>query len=1716
MNPNDLASLSDAELDEIIASAGPPAEARATTGTWTGPEKQPARSNPRMPKTPDLSALSDSELDEIISGGVQEPVNPVIENTTDTSKPLTGTIQQAEIMNVPELFDSGPYYMRNAMNPMQGAADELGTNPLTSGLMNQAGNAQRELGALQDEYDYFTRTTGGITGDNLPTAPMNPDQVKLDALLAGGLGAIDSIDRFTPTAAIRQMLGIGPFNLRKNFTAQERVQQEMEANPNAFGIYEGMGNMAAPIPGAPAQGVAKNLAGLGGRALLDALVGGGIGAGNVMTELDQMKGVKRFRNPLTGEEQNVPEINKAGEIGAGAAGGAALGGLLGLLGHGLGYGLQEKLPQFLGGARKAHNETVSKITTATPEQQALNAQAAQSRQSLDDLLAAYPDNEELKALKAQMDANTPEPSQVALQGTVSQDVSTPPAPPVQPVDELTAALDAIKNATPETLDAALAEAHKVRGKTLQKLPTKEIRGERRKEIDTKINQAHMYYKGRDVDMSPVKGSVIVHTRTDTEKLFDQPPPKPVERPVIPPERQAEIDTDVAAQEAKLAEREADQKNYPDAYRPIMRQLESDAESLHSNGNNPYPQQFSDEELDELIERYSTELMVAEQKKRVAAKRDFSYTVKTLTTEKLRREQKKVLKGKVDESAMSDAELDEAIRKASPEEAERLSEIWERRQAASEPEAPPQPEGEFRYRTPDHLGHSKAVHEPNVDVQTLRDSEFEHLKGIPNLEPAVREIVQAKADYDYTNDLMVEYARRLIDHFAPGQKELTIPGVVKLTYDEEKTLTRAAQNEIDSLRESLSTGGEPGNAASVKGLLVDNLENRLQPLPAMPATKDINSPEAQRLFQIARAIKEAQKKAKNHYLPDPKSKTLPPGIRKKHEQTIFAANAAHEAKTGEHFLVNDTVDLNHVDLNTGELKPSGEKVRGQVEYAKAQTVHVLDEVARGKVKAAEELAKTIAGKFRMEKKGNIKLLGATGLLGSLTSQAAQAADGTVQAAAHWLSTVHGDIGGVPYSLIAAMAGFLGSAKTGVAKWVVDHDNIFSVVLFNDAMDSIGWSDRGLAAVAKNPPAQLTARQQELLPKLQGYTSLETRIREAQARTHMATFGIELDPEKTSELLRALSDGTITVSDVLANGQIVAGKNASRAQKAASILGQMSDAQRRAIVTQYAMKREIHKMATEARDIFDAFMPTDQKWKHSGAQAALNAVVDATGPKNKPGIMDKTYGSAISNFMEYQFKLNTGHHAINLTDPWIAGGVAVGTKNIAKANLMLADPEIGKLFKSSNLTTSNILDRADQAAKANAAGGFALPEIKDIPTDKINADRVALGSFLQFFDEVQAGKNPTLKGYGSELNGMSQADFVKNLLGGKSTLSPELQLRAWAHMADKGSRTLGNDLFRVNGDLLTIWGKGPAVGIFLRQPARLGRLVAQDLAAGNVGGAIKMLATTAALGGSAAIPVSAQWAWSKADPEGLNQAKDWLDEHSIGRLGITGGPKLGWDPAWIVMASANPVLGNVMDLITESPKDVDGLKKSTIAMFTNWEKDPEAAKKELPEFLDNLARMGRHLGNTVAPTILGAPTRWGVKEAQSFADYLQGKQTIYAQDTVRNPVKMGFGTKKDINLDKEGIDRRVVLGEQFVPAFTYKDQTSKALAEERDTKSHDKWVQEQAKDNGAYGAFFKDLAGQKPNRKTHYRKNGQNAPYDKDTYPSDPFAFIGSLTGGKKGK
>jgi len=478
------------------------------------------------------------------------------------------------------------------------------------------------------------------------------------------------------------------------------------------------------------------------------------------------------------------------------------------------------------------------------------------------------------------------------------------------------------------------------------------------------------------------------------------------------------------------------------------------------------------------------------------------------------------------------------------------------------------------------------------------------------------------------------------------------------------------------------------------------------------------------------------------------------------------------------------------------------------------------------------------------------------------------------------------------IMASLAHRFGpQAIRNFAKWSGSH----AASIYKDTLDHIDHLDRVMASM--NGPH--TPANQKILAKgnkLNGKT-LARNIWEHNTAAVMSNWGVDW----TKNAKGVKWDGQTTKARAMAllRSRQVTSADALRG-KAGTLFEDMSQQQRDAAVgyflNQKTLAQKVNRFEAEMKAAgVEQLAQMDPNTQN--ALAAFSYLKDAIAPTSKAfedGLID-AYHKGLSNAMDFYFFLNPKHHLLNLTDSFIGGGSRTGATRIARAWQWLGtDKDIQKVFADSNIVGSYRAEQVNLASKnANSKALFQ----HDFASDRVNANRVALGSLIQFSEDN--AKRIAQTGYKGD-----SKQFVKDLFDGK--LDPTLAMDAGVHMTETLSRTLGVDPYRLNTDWLSRQKISSSLGVFVKQPARISRLAFTYAKNGEYGKLAQMIGMMAFFGGSAAIPIELKKVWENVDPNSYFQMAGFLDKYNPFSMatGMNASKKLQWGINPIGMTTTNP--------------------------------------------------------------------------------------------------------------------------------------------------------------------------------------------------------------------
>lgn len=422
-----------------------------------------------------------------------------------------------------------------------------------------------------------------------------------------------------------------------------------------------------------------------------------------------------------------------------------------------------------------------------------------------------------------------------------------------------------------------------------------------------------------------------------------------------------------------------------------------------------------------------------------------------------------------------------------------------------------------------------------------------------------------------------------------------------------------------------------------------------------------------------------------------------------------------------------------------------------------------------------------------------------------------------------------------------------------------------------------------ALRSNLLFQDTLNRIEALDQILG-TDVAKQIWAHQGAIMNASFGIKIDSATRAQAMSELRNGGRQALDDALSGT------------PGTVFENIPKDVRRSLVDYQKIQTNLKGLIDSHLEDVELFAQTNESLPKNFKSMvdALHYIKKQLGPQERTSDFEDLVNKGMSNFMDYHFYLNPAHHLTNLTDMFISGGARVGPMNLLRSIKLLApggNAGLKELMRHSNLTGGF---EAEQLNTAVAAGkkGF---KIKDFGSDKINADRVALGAVLQYAQT----KGKALGWEGSDVQ------FAEDLFSGK--LNPEVAVDAYTDLAEKLSRTLGVDPLKVNTDILSSTRMGKYMAVFVKQPARVSNLLVNYLANGQNKQFYMMLGAMALVGGRAALPSDAGYLWENVDPESYFAAAAMLDKLEVYQhiTGKTISPKVQWALVAPTLSSSDPL-------------------------------------------------------------------------------------------------------------------------------------------------------------------------------------------------------------------
>lgn len=423
----------------------------------------------------------------------------------------------------------------------------------------------------------------------------------------------------------------------------------------------------------------------------------------------------------------------------------------------------------------------------------------------------------------------------------------------------------------------------------------------------------------------------------------------------------------------------------------------------------------------------------------------------------------------------------------------------------------------------------------------------------------------------------------------------------------------------------------------------------------------------------------------------------------------------------------------------------------------------------------------------------------------------------------------------------------------------------------------------------------------------------------------------------------------------------------------------------------------------------------------------------------GAMDQAYHAVLGNIMDYFFFWNPEYHLTNFTDQFIAGGSMVGLHNIVKANMLLngvggvgGDIALRQKFTNSNLIGGIRVERAEQKAITSGKPQSGIQKFMntDIPSDQINADRIALASFLEYFQ--------LNKGTLGSMGHSNETQFVKDLMDGK--VDPSITMDAWIHMTERVSRITGADPLRINKDWLSRQKIG-SMFVFFKQPARVARMMTRYIADNNYKGLATLMGMAALFGGRAAMPTDLAAIWSQLDPDSYFKTAAGLDAITPYKLtGENNASKLTYGLGYLGTGSGNIVLEMGGQAATNMQEFLDA-SKVLMKHPGSYESLPRKSKDEINKATQRMIKSATPL---VMPRIpfIGLPTKGVTKALDNQKAVTENEKKIYFYENGKQWAK----TQK-VNLKKAGVSALDMAKDLIVPGTPIPFDQVKMMEEEK---------------------------------------------------------------------
>lgn len=1183
-------------------------------------------------------------------------------------------------------------------------------------------------------------------------------------------------------------------------------------------------------------------------------------------------------------------------------------------------------------------------------------------------------------------------------GQLSEELGALPAPDVK-LSPFQMALAKVKNASEADLDAAIAEASKAIPKGAPK--------DYRKQLKAQLNEAYkenLVRRGIEPEQVGARPSEPEQVPlTGQGSVFDDIQPEEWQaKPVnYTPKRRL-----TASEEMELKQKELQLFPMHDAGWLKENRGRGNGFSLRLSHK-----EMPDAELDQFIA--FTEGTTKMRSNSVAERRRASAELKAALDEKMRREYRRAQNlpedwagGVEDMRWHSEEKLADIA--SGPEEDPRTQEaaheLMRRAQEPAKIEATNEPatqtnkpaQGEFRQRL-NIAADGRAMRGHNQGALGRHIDDFDEAILPSSGKALIEQHAQNKIAKDVAEYRLEEYAKAVYEKFGDGRNKLKLGKLAINPPKQEDMLTLEGQALKAKVRQEYADFVTDGKGSTLRAIAA-NPASQYIPKPMAPDTLEEAAP-------VLAALKETAKQAAKDYdnLKGDVSKVANEAknrLRLNDPQSSFAASVPVELPDGRVISVKVEAKSERLEMEFAaeafeRAKAKNPELLPEVFYANWELARaektglqprpaavVMAEAASNLAKYKDAL-KEIQSKFgysrtvpgSVVRSANALLPAATGISAGIEGGgAAMAADGEegesktdmpVTAALATLTAAGLGVKVIRKVGIERVGEFLGS-KLG-----------FLANMYRDTVDHLAILDKALGSKAgEGMAAEVWAHSAAIVRSSWGVTF--------PSPTHKA-HALSLLRNKRISLQDALDGATGTTFE------------------------ELTPEARKAVVESYLQAKTLLGKLKQAQQRIDALAEAGQidgnKLKES--RRALAFAIESLQPNRDSGtIIGDGFSYTASNAMSAIFEYNPSQYLLNLSDQFIAGGSKVGLGRMAAANaLLIADRELAGLFSGSNLTANFQSERIEQSIRSRslASGGRNPIEI-GASSDRVNADRVVLGSMLEFFDDNKGALQ-----YGTG------ADFAKALLKGE--VSEDIAMQAWVKAIDDSSRTLGVDPLRLNTDAFTRFKHAPVLTAFIRQPARLARLAKNYIRDGEYGKLLTLVGVTAAVGGSAAMPEEVKRAWQSVNPAQYFAVSKALDELNVARrlTGFDFSAKVGYGFLPILFAATTPAL----ETLKAAPEKVEKVQEELIALekvgngdvVRLWQ-DP-TKNKEKQELVRSLTGLAGSLVLLAKAKVFGVPLMPLVNIAKAKQQEDAGTMPVWMYEPGS---QKAFASRKDIPLEK----------------------------------------------------------------------------------------------------